>query len=99
MLKSIKLYLKNAKSQAKSSEFCDNSRIRLGKPLHFRPRLNVEGWLISQAVGSSALVDDAIPEEKGILLVEKGREKLLEHPRVDPLWIAFDKALTRGIEL
>jgi hydrogenase maturation factor len=44
----------------------------------------------------SALVGDVIPEEKGILLVEKGRERLLEHPRIDPFWIAFDKALTQG---
>jgi hypothetical protein len=34
-------------------------------------------------------------EVKGILLVEKNREKHLEHPRVDPFWIAFDKALTQ----
>lgn len=43
----------------------------------------------------SSIVGDVIPEEKGILLVENNREKLLEHPRVDPFWIAFDKALAR----
>lgn len=41
----------------------------------------------------SSIVGDVIPEEKGILLLEKNRERLLEHPRVDPFWIAFDKAL------
>lgn len=41
----------------------------------------------------SSIVGDVIPEEKGILLVEKGWEKHLEHPRIDPFWVAFDKAL------
>jgi hydrogenase expression/formation protein HypE len=42
---------------------------------------------------ASSIVGEVIPEEKGILLVEAGREKHLEHPRVDPFWAAFDKAL------
>ncbi len=42
---------------------------------------------------ASSIVGDVIPEEKGILLVEAGRERHLEHPRVDPFWAAFDKAL------
>jgi hydrogenase expression/formation protein HypE len=42
-----------------------------------------------------SIVGDVIPEEKGILLVEKGRERLLEHPRIDPFWIAFDKTLAQ----
>jgi hydrogenase maturation factor len=43
----------------------------------------------------SSIVGDVTSEEKGILLVEKNREKHLEHPRVDPFWIAFDKALSQ----
>ena len=43
----------------------------------------------------SSIVGDVIPEEKGILLVDNNREKLLEHPRIDPFWIAFNKALTQ----
>lgn len=42
---------------------------------------------------ASSIVGEVIPEKKGILLVEGGRERHLEHPRVDPFWIAFDKAL------
>ncbi len=42
---------------------------------------------------SSSIVGEVIPEEKGILLVEGNRERHLEHPRVDPFWIAFEKAL------
>ena len=41
----------------------------------------------------SSVVGEVIPEEKGILLIEDNREKHLEHPRVDPFWIAFDRAL------
>jgi hydrogenase expression/formation protein HypE len=43
----------------------------------------------------SSIVGDVIPEKKGILLVEKNRERHLEHPRVDPFWIAFNKALSQ----
>ncbi len=42
---------------------------------------------------ASSVVGEVIPEEKGILLVEGNREKHLEHPRVDPFWIAFEKVL------
>jgi hydrogenase expression/formation protein HypE len=42
---------------------------------------------------ASSIVGDVIAEKKGILLVEAGCEKPLEHPRIDPFWAAFDKAL------
>jgi hydrogenase expression/formation protein HypE len=42
---------------------------------------------------ASSVVGEVIPEEKGILLVEGKQEKRLEHPRVDPFWSAFEKAL------
>jgi hydrogenase maturation factor len=42
---------------------------------------------------ASSVVGEVISEEKGILLVEGGRERRLEHPRVDPFWSAFEKAL------
>ena len=42
---------------------------------------------------ASSVVGEVIPEEKGILLVQGGRERPLEHPRVDPFWPAFEKAL------
>jgi len=48
---------------------------------------------------ASSVVGEIIPEEKGILLVEGGRERHLEHPRVDPFWIAFDKALKEEQEI
>ncbi|NIM99749.1 MAG: AIR synthase [candidate division Zixibacteria bacterium] len=44
---------------------------------------------------ASSVVGEVIPEEKGILLVQSGREKRLEHPRVDPFWPAFEKALRK----
>ena len=42
---------------------------------------------------ASSIVGEVISEEKGILLVESNRERHLEHPRIDPFWIAFEKAL------
>jgi len=41
----------------------------------------------------ASIVGEVIPQNKGIILVEQGREKSLEHPRVDPFWQAFAKAL------
>ncbi len=42
---------------------------------------------------ASSVVGEVTPEEKGILLIQSGREKRLEHPRVDPFWPAFEKVL------
>jgi len=41
----------------------------------------------------ASVVGEVIPQSKGIILVEKGRERPLEHPRVDPFWPAFARAL------
>jgi hydrogenase expression/formation protein HypE len=41
----------------------------------------------------ASVVGEVIPESKGIVLVEQGRERPLEHPRVDPFWPAFARAL------
>ncbi len=42
---------------------------------------------------TASVVGEVIPQSKGIILVEKGRERPLEHPRVDPFWPAFARAL------
>ncbi len=44
----------------------------------------------------ASVVGEVIPESKGIILVEEGRERPLEHPRVDPFWPAFARALEEG---
>jgi hydrogenase expression/formation protein HypE len=44
----------------------------------------------------ASVVGEVIPESKGIVLVEAGKERLLEHPRVDPFWPAFARALEEG---
>jgi hydrogenase expression/formation protein HypE len=44
----------------------------------------------------ASVVGEVIPEARGIVLVEKGRERPLEHPRVDPFWPAFAKALAEA---
>jgi hydrogenase maturation factor len=41
----------------------------------------------------ASVVGEVIPESKGIILVDKGRERPLDHPRVDPFWPAFARAL------
>ena len=41
----------------------------------------------------ASVVGEVIPESKGIVLAEQGRERPLEHPRVDPFWPAFARAL------
>jgi hydrogenase maturation factor len=41
----------------------------------------------------ASIVGEVIPESRGIILVEKGKERSLEHPRVDPFWPAFAKAM------
>ena len=38
---------------------------------------------------------ELIGPEKGMLLIEKGRETKLEHPIVDPFWKAFYGALEK----
>lgn len=42
---------------------------------------------------ASSIVGDVVREDRGILLIEDHRERPLEHPRVDPFWMAFDRAL------
>ncbi len=41
----------------------------------------------------SSIVGELVNPEQGMILVEKGREKKLEHPVVDPFWQAFYNAL------
>jgi hydrogenase maturation factor len=44
----------------------------------------------------AAVIGETRPEADGITLVEEGRERPLEHPRVDPFWAAFGKAMAEG---
>jgi hydrogenase expression/formation protein HypE len=41
----------------------------------------------------SSIVGELVDPKQGMILVEKGREKKLEHPVVDPFWQAFYSAL------
>jgi hydrogenase expression/formation protein HypE len=43
----------------------------------------------------SSIVGELTKPEKGMVLVEKGRERKLEHPIVDPFWRAFYDALEK----
>jgi hydrogenase expression/formation protein HypE len=43
----------------------------------------------------SSIVGELTKPEKGMVLVEKGRERKLEHPIVDPFWRAFYGALEK----
>lgn len=55
----------------------------------------VVGALDRQGIQSSVVGELTAPE-KGMVLVEKGKEKKLEHPIVDPFWRAFYDALERS---
>ncbi|MBN1505174.1 MAG: AIR synthase family protein [Candidatus Eisenbacteria bacterium] len=44
----------------------------------------------------AATIGETFPEGHGITLVERGRERPLEHPRVDPFWSAYGQALAEG---
>lgn len=41
----------------------------------------------------SSIVGEVVGKRKGIKLIEKGIERPLEHPRVDPFWTAFARTL------
>lgn len=43
----------------------------------------------------SSIVGELTKQEKGMVLVEKGKERKLEHPIVDPFWRAFYGALEK----
>ena len=45
----------------------------------------------------SSVVGELIDPKHGMILVEKGKEKKLKHPIVDPFWKAFYNALSKGI--
>lgn len=47
---------------------------------------------------SATQVGEITPPEEGIRLVRDGREEPLEHPRVDPFWDAFARALAEEAE-
>ncbi len=50
---------------------------------------------LSQKGIKSSVVGELTEPEKGMVLVEGGREKKLEHPIVDPFWKAFYSALEK----
>jgi len=50
---------------------------------------------LSKAGIKSSIVGELTGPEKGIVLIEDGKEKKLEHPIVDPFWRAFYDALER----
>ena len=41
----------------------------------------------------SSIVGSVVKEEEGIRVVENGKETALNHPRVDPFWIAYAKEM------
>lgn len=43
-------------------------------------------------------VGEIVPAEKGVRLLENGSERPLDHPRVDPFWGAFGRALIHNAE-
>ena len=52
--------------------------------------------VLSQRGISSSIVGELTEVEKGMVLLEGGREKKLQHPIVDPFWRAFYDALAKS---
>jgi hydrogenase maturation factor len=50
---------------------------------------------LSQKGIPSSIVGQLINPKHGMILVEEGKEKKLEHPLVDPFWAAFYSALKK----
>ena len=48
---------------------------------------------LSQKNIKSSIIGELAELDKGMVLVEGGKEKMLEHPIVDPFWKAFYSAL------
>ncbi len=44
----------------------------------------------------ASVVGEVTAERQGIVLVDRGRQRSLEHPRVDPFWPAFARAIEEG---
>lgn len=69
-----------------------------------------EGTLLASAKNKSAkavvkalgdegipacIIGEAVPEKEGIHVIEKGKKKKLEHPRIDPFWVKFEEYLKK----
>jgi len=48
---------------------------------------------LAEAGISSALIGEVVPVEQGMIYTAQGREHALTHPRVDPFWTAFGRAI------
>jgi hydrogenase maturation factor len=48
---------------------------------------------------AASVVGEMLPPDAGATVVEDGNERPLEHPRVDPFWVAFATALEREANL
>jgi hydrogenase expression/formation protein HypE len=48
--------------------------------------------LVNKGITAS-IVGELTPQEKGIVVIEGGKERPFEHPRVDPFWDAFYNSL------
>jgi len=51
--------------------------------------------VLSRSGTKSSIVGEMIEPERGMILLEGGKERKLKHPRVDPFWRAFYETLTR----
>lgn len=46
----------------------------------------------------ASVVGEAVPQKEGIHIIEKGKKRKLEHPRLDPFWAKFEEYLKkRGV--
>lgn len=43
----------------------------------------------------ASIVGEAVPQKEGMHIIEKGRKRRLEHPKIDPFWIKFEEYLKK----
>ena len=58
---------------------------------YYGPNQSMVAALKAKNIASSIVGD--VVEKPGVIIIDKTFEKMLEHPRVDPFWAAFEREM------
>ncbi|MBU2635296.1 AIR synthase family protein [Patescibacteria group bacterium] len=47
----------------------------------------------------ASIIGEVLSEDKGIIIVDKDKEYILEHPKIDPFWIRFEEYIKKQKEI
>ena len=76
--------------------------VAANEEVHIFVRANTSRWRIKALTDKgikASIAGELIDKKHGMLVREQGKDKKLEHPRVDPFWNAFYRALQQYKEL